>query len=88
VLLDEPCDGIEVLAALIATEDRPFGEGGAGGFDGLVDIGRCAVGDLGEGFAGRGIVGREGLARFGPAAIDEVAELVVVRLQPIDRGLW
>ena len=76
--------GTAATATLVAGQGRPGLEGGASGLDGLVDILGGAVGDLRQGFPGGRIVGGEGLARLGPFAIDEMAELAAMAVEPGD----
>ena len=53
------------LDAVFGRSAAPFGEGGGGGFDGLIDFGWLGERDLGESFAGRGI---DYVAPFGGSA--------------------
>ncbi len=82
VLLDLAGEGVEIAGALVAGEGLPGGKGGAGGFDGAVDVVGGSGGDLGEEFAGCGIAGLEGRVGFGPLAVDVVAEGALVRVEP------
>ena len=87
VLLDQAGDGIEIFAALIARQRTPGREGGASGLDRCIDILGGAIGDVGELLAIGWVVGGEGLARLGPGAINEMAELLAMRIEPGERHI-
>ena len=65
MLLHLPGESVEIAGALMAAERLPCGQSLARGGDGGFDVGGVALGDFGEGFAGRGIAGGLVLAARG-----------------------